>query len=316
MNLFLIIGGTLVFLAAFFLMTSYLCFNFTCRRKLSRDPIFRGDLRLSRYVPYENELQSYIDTYNALEKETVCISSAEGLRLVASYVPPKKELKKLVIAFHGYRSCALTDLSPALCELYSHGCALLVPDQRSHGRSEGKYIGFGVLERGDCKAWCEYARERFGEEVEIYLYGVSMGAATVLMSAELGLSRSVKGIAADCGFTTPWRIIKRRLWRKYKIPVYPMIYFMNYWSRNLAEFDFRDASVTESVRKSEIPILILHGSEDTYVPLDMSRENCAAKAGCRLVVLEGADHARSSLHAHGQYTDELLKFMGIERQDI
>ena len=55
-------------------------------------------------------------------------------------------------------------------------------DQRAAGESEGKYIGFGVLESRDCCLWAQYIAKRFGPDQKIILAGLSMGASTVLMA--------------------------------------------------------------------------------------------------------------------------------------
>ena len=75
-------------------------------------------------------------------------------------------------------------------------------DARAHGKSEGEYIGFGVLDRFDAKKWIDYAIERFGENVNIFLHGESMGGATVLMAGGLNLPKNVKGIISDCPITS------------------------------------------------------------------------------------------------------------------
>jgi fermentation-respiration switch protein FrsA (DUF1100 family) len=196
--------------------------------------------------------------------------------------------------------------------LLDAGVSLLLPYQRSHGKSEGKYITFGAFERLDCKAWCDYAVERFGDSVEIYLYGVSMGAATVLMSSGLELCENVKGIVADCGFNSPLAIIKNTLWHRYGIPVYPVIYFMNFWSRLLADFDFGRFSCAEAMEKNELPVLFIHGGEDTYVPVYMSYESalvCGERG--KIVIFEGARHARPYLSDPKRYFEELKAFLGI-----
>ncbi|BDP53469.1 hypothetical protein EfmJHP35_13930 [Enterococcus faecium] len=63
------------------------------------------------------------------------------------------------------------------------GYNVLVPDARGHGKSEGDYIGFGWPERKDYVQWINKVLENNGKSQEIVLYGVSMGAATVMMTS-------------------------------------------------------------------------------------------------------------------------------------
>ena len=104
---------------------------------------------------------------------------------------------------HGYRAGGLTDFAGLYRFYHEQGYDLLVPFQRSHGPSEGKYICFGVKERYDCRDWAEYAVCRAGKDCNLYLSGISMGCATVLMAAGLPLPSNVRAMIGDCAFTSP-----------------------------------------------------------------------------------------------------------------
>lgn len=90
---------------------------------------------------------------------------------------------KVAICVHGYRSFGLYDLGPKAKLLRDAGYNLLIVDNRAHGMSDGKYIGFGNPDTYDIMKWCEFVKDRFGENVSILLVGLSMGAATVLTAA-------------------------------------------------------------------------------------------------------------------------------------
>ena len=75
-----------------------------------------------------------------------------------------------------------------------------MPDQRAHGRSDSYTITMGAQERYDARAWAYWASVRSSGKVPIFLMGVSMGAATVLLASGLDLPDSVHGIIADCGY--------------------------------------------------------------------------------------------------------------------
>ena len=125
------------------------------------------------------EAQAWLAAHTA---EHVGLTSYDGLRLSALYVPAAAERPKGVcVLFHGYRSLATVDFALEVEFLHDLGYRLLVPYQRSHGESQGKYITFGAKERFDCRDWAKYAAARFPGE-DIFLMGISMGAATVLLS--------------------------------------------------------------------------------------------------------------------------------------
>ena len=153
-----------------FLIFCYACFLHACKRNRHRDPAASGGVNLEKFNEHKDAMKGFLNEYEALKKESVCITSFDSLRLYASYIPSAEKTERLVIAFHGYRSCAAADFAPICSFLRDNGCSLLLVDQRSHGRSEGKYIGFGALERRDAQAWCEYAENRFGKDIKIYLH--------------------------------------------------------------------------------------------------------------------------------------------------
>ncbi len=123
-----------------------------------------------------------------------------------------------MMAFHGYRSLATIDFALEVEFFHRLGYDVLLPYQRSHGESQGKYITYGVKERFDCRDWARYAARRFGEDKPLFLMGISMGAATVLMASGLELPGNTRGIVADCGFTTPWDIMAHVARRDYSLP--------------------------------------------------------------------------------------------------
>ncbi|MBO5415826.1 MAG: alpha/beta hydrolase [Clostridia bacterium] len=309
MNLFLTFAIIVISIGIAFLIAGYFTFLHACRRNPLRDPAHKGVVDIEGYARKGEEAVAAIRKYESLEKETVCITSRDGLRLVGSYIQSPQKTNKLIIALHGYHSCAAADFSLICEDILGHGYSLLLPDQRSHGRSEGKYICFGALERYDCKAWCEYAIGRFGEDTEIYLYGISMGASSVIMSTETNLPENVRAIIADCGFSSPWEVIKHRIKARYKLPPVPLIYFMNYWSRLLAGFDFREASTVDAIKSAKLPILLIHGTDDATVPVEMSYKNHAAGGNTALSIYNGVHHTRACSSDFERYTKDFFEFL-------
>jgi fermentation-respiration switch protein FrsA (DUF1100 family) len=183
-------------------------------------------------------------------------------------------------------------------------------DQRAHGDSEGKYICYGVKEHKDALLWREKAREIYGNEIPMALFGLSMGGASVLMASSLNLPQSVRAVISDCGFSSPWEIIARTLRRTYKIYPYPAIYFMNFWARTLAGFDFRECSVEDAMKASSLPILLIHGAEDLFVPTEMSiRAKEAFPERTELLLVKGARHGQAILFETEEYLNSLEAFI-------
>lgn len=185
----------------------------------------------------------------------------------------------------------------------------MVIDQRAHGLSEGKTITFGIKERRDCLSWIEYSINRFGEDIEIILAGVSMGASTVIMSVDLGLPKNVKCIIADCGYSSPKDILKKVAKDRKLVPclVYPFIWL---GALIFGKFVLTESSAVMSAAKSEIPILIIHGEADDFVPCRMAHEIydvCTAEK--ELLLIPGAGHGLSYIVDEVSYKTKVNEFI-------
>ena len=252
-----------------------------------------------------NEARAWFD---AQELESVSLPSHDGLCLRARLLTAT-EGRGVILFFHGYHSSARRDFSIQARRLHEAGYHLLLVSERSHGESEGKYLCFGVHERRDVQRWADYADRRFGS-LPMALFGLSMGGASVLMASSQKLPQSVRAVISDCGFSSPWEIIARTLRRTYKIYPYPVIYFMNFWARTLADFDFRECSVEESMRESSLPVLLIHGSEDLFVPTEMSiRAHEAFPDRADLLLVKGARHGQAILFETEDYLNTLEAFV-------
>lgn len=245
--------------------------------------------------------------------EEVNVQSFDGYRLYGKLYNIKKGAP-VMIFFHGYHGTSSWDGYGFFKICKNNGINILMADERAHGKSEGKAITFGVRERYDCKSWTEYAVDRFGKDTDIFLAGVSMGAATVMMAAELGLPENVRAIVADCGYSEPSAIIKENV-RRMKIPVKPVYFLINLGAHIFGHFNLQETTALRAVRKTDIPILFIHGKQDSVVPMYMAEElyeNCAGTKG--RVVIEGADHANSAMADYSSYEKAVMEFLIMRKK--
>ena len=243
-----------------------------------------------------------------MSSEIVYITSDDGLRLCGRLIE-HTEARGLVIFAHGYHSSCRRDLAVQIKAVYDAGFSVLTIYQRAHGLSEGKYITFGIKERYDVLRWSEYAAARY-PDLPIALFGLSMGGATVMMTSDLPLPRSVRCVISDCGFTSPREIISNTLRYKRKIIVYPTIWFMEFWAHILAKFRYRDASAIDALSSSRLPVLIIHGEEDRYVPTEMSLRNAeAAGERAELFTVPVAKHGQSVYFDPDGYCQRVRDFL-------
>ena len=250
--------------------------------------------------PLRETIYGMIRALQEVPFEQVYLTSFDGLKLSGRYYH-RADGAPLAILFHGYRGTAARDFSGgALCYL-ADGFNVLLIEQRAHGTSEGHVTTFAVRERKDCLAWVDYARSRFDEQVKIVLCGISMGASTVLMASGMGLPVNVRGVIADSPFTTPKEIIMR-VSRDRKLPPH-----LIWWMANIGAFLFGGFRLTgvdaeEAVRRASVPILIIHGEDDRYVPCDMGRRIAAANPELtELQTFPNAGHGLSFLVDRERY---------------
>jgi pimeloyl-ACP methyl ester carboxylesterase len=188
------------------------------------------------------------------------------------------------------------------------GRNVLIVDQRAAAHSDGNVITFGIYEHRDALAWLDYAVKRFGPEQKIILTGISMGASTVLLCAQYDLPKNVVCILGDCGFTSAREIIMEVI-RAMKLPAKLLYPFVKLGAKLYGHFDPDETSALESVKKSKVPIIFIHGAADDFVPAHMSRsmyEACPAVK--HLVMVDGAGHGAAFLVGREQYFRELRQF--------
>ena len=220
------------------------------------------------YDPYREEMRRLFRQLQDRPFEFVTIESFDGLLLSGRYYHVA-DGAPLDIAFHGYRSSPLTDFSGGSELSFQMGHNLLLVDQRSHGRSQGRTITFGIKERKDVLQWVRYGVDRFGEDVQILLYGISMGGATVLMASELDLPKNIKGIIADCPYASPMEIILH-VGKDMPLPNWLIRPFVKLGAWVYGGFVLNETDALRAVKKAKVPILILHGEADSFVPGEMS----------------------------------------------
>lgn len=219
--------------------------------------------------------------------EPVEITARDGTRL-AGHWAPVKEPKRALLAVHGWRGGWTQAFGMMADFLEEQGCSVLYIDQRGTNGSEGDHIAFGLLERQDCADWLNWLAERC-PGLPLYMIGMSMGGTSALMAAGEPLPDTLRGIIADSAFTSPKAILEHVTRNNLHLP----------FGSKAAEAAFRrklgmaaDAcSTVEVLKRCRVPVLLVHGGKDRFVPADMAFENYRACAGPRrLFVVPGADH--------------------------
>ena len=260
-----------------------------------------------QYDPYRADMARVYKHLTERTCEFVTIRSHDGLTLSGRYYHIA-DGAPLDIGFHGYRSSPLTDFSGGSELCFRMGHNLLLVDQRSHGKSQGSTITFGIKERRDAVSWVNYAVGRFGPEVRITLYGVSMGGATVLMASELDLPKNVKAIVADCPYSSPIEII-RHVGKDMPVPSFLVCPFAVLGAAIFGRFNLLETDAARAVRNAKIPILIIHGEADSFVPCEMSDLVSQNPTLVARHTFPGADHGISYLADTLRYKQIVMQFL-------
>lgn len=265
--------------------------------------------KVKRLTPYVDEILDGAQWFRDQGPERVVIRSRDSLRLVG-YFLPAAEARGTLLLVHGYRSSPYIDFGIVYPYFHALGWNILTVFQRAHGESEGKYITFGIRERYDVRDWTLYLADRFGPEHRIVLDGVSMGSTSVLMSLGTGLPENVKCVIADCGFTSPYDEFLHVLKNRLRLPRQPLLFIAELFARCFAGFSFREYSTVTALRENRLPVLFVHGEQDSFVPVRFTVENYAACAGeKRLVTVPDAGHGGSYLLAREACQATLREFL-------
>ena len=283
----ILILSVLVILAVAFWLNLYFAYKFAFGRNKKMEPAllrgFDGD-----QPPARARKRELIKELASLPYEDVFITSYDGLKLRARYYKGKPD-SPVAIGFHGYRSNALRDLAGLTTYYYHKGYDVIIVDERAHGMSEGKATTFGAKERFDVLSWSRYAEERFGKDKKIILFGLSMGAASIILASALDLPDGVKLAVCDCPYSSASTIIKKVCSDK-KCP--PKLAFptINLGAKTFGRFNLSDSEPIKAIKEAKIPIFLVHGTADKLVPYKMSDSLAEAGKTVTYLRIDGAPH--------------------------
>ncbi len=267
---------------------------------------------LDKWEEYKKIIHPRKEWLLAQPLEELDITARDGIRLHGYYLPAEHPSDRLVIGLHGYTSCGMSDFAAHSYFFHQLGFDCLIVDHRAHGKSEGDYVGFGILDRFDCLYWIQYLEKRFHGEKRILLHGTSMGATTALMTAgfDTQLPHSVKAIIADCAFTSPYDVFAHILKRDYHMMPFPVLTINEVACRKKAGYGFQDYSTLTAVQQTHLPILFIHGEEDKFVPTRMSQQNYdACRSPKELLLVKDAGHGASYYENPAQYEAAERRFL-------
>jgi uncharacterized protein len=230
------------------------------------------------------------------------ITSSRGDTLAGYYyMSGSKPSGKIAFIVHGFRSDHL-DAAGMYYEYYlSRGIDVFLCDNAGTGESSGNHIGYDVYESEDCLKWLDFLRHEYGEDIRVLLHGFSMGGATVLRMSDV-CPPQVRFIVSDSGYSSAVDIMRRRV----GIALYGFS-ALNYL---LAGYKLSETDVRAHVAKSRVPILFVHGREDSTVPFSMGEELYNLCPGEKdYLWVDDARHVESMHRAPQAYEAKLDSFI-------
>ena len=302
----------ILLLIIIYLLLTYILFLLICR-KISNFIFPMSKIIEKTVKPYKDIVKVGKDFIKEKNKnkeiKDVYIKSDDGLKLHGMLIE-KENPKGIIIEVHGYRSNVQNDLYASCHEYYNMGYSLLLVDNRTSNKSEGKYITFGIKESRDLINWIKFVNEMYPNK-KIVLAGISMGATTILMSLKnVNKNMNIKCILVDSGFISPYDEVLYYFKHYLHINGKIFIYMIDVWCKLFAKFSLKEENTLDCIKKSRYPILFVHGLNDDFVPVINTKTNYNNYKGKKeMALFENATHGISYLVDKERYIKYIKKFI-------
>ncbi len=302
--------GILIILLLIDIVASFYFYDLAIKRDVKEFLTGNKDLEVSAQAMDEFLKGDWRSWYREQPFERWEIESSDGLKLQGYFLEAKEQTDKTVLFAHGYLGDG-QDMGMYAQHYHEElGYNVLTVDLRGHEKSEGDYIGFGWHDRLDMVQWIDTLLDKKGQDTEIVMHGISMGAATVLMTSGEELPDNIKAIVADSPYTSVYELFEYQMDRMYHLPDVPVLPTTSLVTKWKAGYSLTEASALDQVKKAEAPILYIHGNGDTFVPTAMSKELYEnTKSEAELVTYDGANHGESFVSHREDYEAKLEEFL-------
>jgi len=238
------------------------------------------------------------------KKENCPVTMEDGYVLHGDFYPGSKD--RLLIFAHGYTWTREGSLKYARL-FHRLGYSLYLYDERGHGDNVRTKVTLGYRESKDLHEVVRFFRKRLGEKAVIGLHGESMGGATVLLEMEHA-EDDLSFVIADSPFASMRELMHYQI-HLYHVPGY-VADLSNLILKVNDRFSYRDVEPKESLKKSTVPLLLIQGDHDTFIPPGQTKELYEArKEKTTLKYFKGADHTQSYLSDPEGYEETETEFL-------
>jgi fermentation-respiration switch protein FrsA (DUF1100 family) len=295
----------LILLLLLFFGFGWLMVDFAMNSKFKYNMVRFSDYSSEREYPLFKQNSPWL-----LEKaKPIQIPSKDGLILHGQIIEHENS-HLWVIACHGYGNKARDAMCNYARGFYDEGCNILLPLARGHHKDSGKFITMGWKEKEDLLLWAQKIVE-LDAQAQIYLFGLSMGAATVMMASSLDFNGRVIGIIEDCGYSCLYDQYKMQLKAIFGLPAWPLLSVCSFVSRLRCGISFKQVDAKKQLAKTNLPMLFIHGKKDGFVPFEMLDENVQACSSTikETLIMPEARHGESIYINTRLYWQTISKFM-------
>ncbi len=218
------------------------------------------------YLQYTTLLQP---SDAGLAQENIILTTPDGVALDCWFVPDGRRARGTIIYLHGVGDCKTSGV--ALAQLFHrHGYHVFLYDSRRHGNSGGAYCTYGYYEKLDVSLIISYLESRTDHAIgPVGLFGTSMGAAVAIQAA--AIDPRVRCVVAEASFTDLRTITVDYQRRLIKLPWHFLRNVALSRAQRLARFKASEVSPLRDVAALHIPLLFLHGSDDSFVRYQYSK---------------------------------------------
>ncbi len=283
--------------------------NILFDKLLQRPDINKAYAMVPQTDSWYDTIKKVHDSLDEIRKEPhelLEIKSKDNLKLKALYYPNANGNNVTVVCVHGYTSHAEREWAfPGLFYL-SLGYNVLIPYQRAHGLSEGKYISFGALEHLDMVEWVNKVNE-MNPNGKIIIHGLSMGGGIVLDLSKIKME-NVKCLIADAPSDSIKRVFSNVSKEIFKTNSDKMVYYAGERFKKEFGYDIAEFERIEIVSKSQYPILLSAGSNEHLEGLfeAIEKEN---PNDTRIIILPGCAHGNGMYKQTELYQGEIKRFI-------
>lgn len=241
--------------------------------------------------------------------EKITLEADDGKILVAQKILVDKKNESWVVILHGQNE-SVEDIYDIGSRYAAEGYNILMPDLRAHGESEGSFYGMGWLDRLDVINWIDVILAEY-PSANIAIHGVDMGADTALMLSGEPLKESIKVIVAESAYTSAWDAVQNEYKARHEQwPVFPIMHMMNPVMKVWAGYSLTEANAVEQVKKANVPILLIHGKNDTFVTTDMAQTlNQAMASEHEMLTIETGTHGDCRFAEPDTYYNKVFEFV-------